>query len=198
MIRRAFLTTLILTAVVFSFLGCSNTDENEWQRLVCEVQTVNGGAPLVSAYIDVGGDGVVGGDDDTFPIDIIQVMFRSRPYSSAIVLPEDGANSWFHITSYDIIWHPGISAPADIVNNNITNGFCDAIVPVHDEAGVSILIADRAMKEAQWYRNLNEIPNTYYTAACELIFKGHESGSTKIVEIPAGLMVTFVGAVASD
>lgn len=198
MIRRAFLTTLILTAVVFSFLGCSNTDENEWQRLVCEVEAVNGGSPMVSAYLDVGGDGVVGGGDDTFPIDMIQVMFRARPYSSAIVLPEDGANSWFHVTNYDLIWHPGPDAPAEMVDYNITNGLCDAIVPVHDEAFVSILIVDRVMKNEQWYRDLHEVPDTYFTAACELVFKGHESGNTKIVEIPAGLMVTFVGAIASD
>ncbi len=198
MIRRALFVTMIMTAFVLPLTGCSNHDGNEWQRLVCEVENVNGGVPLVSAYIDVGSDGMVGGDDDTFPIDFVPVMFRSRPYSSTISLPEDGVSSWFHITGYDLTWIPGPNAPEELTDYNVSNGLCDTIIPVHDEGIVSILVADREMKNQEWYRDLNEVPDTYYTAACQLVFKGHESGSSKIVEIPAGLMVTFIGAVVSD
>ncbi len=198
MIRRALILTLIITAVALSFAGCSNEDGNEWQRLVCEVESVNDGAPLVSAYIDVGNDGMIGGDDDTFPIDYVPVKFRSRPYSSTITLPETGVSSWFHITNYDIIWHPSPNAPPELTEYNVTNGMCDAIVPVNDNGVVMILVADRHMKDEQWYRDLQEVPDTYYTAACELVFKGHESGSSEIVEIPAGLMVSFIGAITSE
>ncbi|PIE76790.1 hypothetical protein CSA17_00365 [bacterium DOLJORAL78_65_58] len=50
--------TLMLAVALFSALatGCANYDENEWQRLVCEVHSVNEGSPLLSAYLYVGPD----------------------------------------------------------------------------------------------------------------------------------------------
>jgi len=197
-IRRALFLTLIIVAAIVPFSGCSNEDGNEWQRLVCEVELINGGSPLLSAFIDVGSDGILNTDDDSYPIDVVSVFFRSRPYSNNIVIPEDSANSWFHITNYDLIWHPGPNAPEEMVDYNVTNGLCDTVVPVNDEGFVSVLVVDRVMKNEQWYRNLIEVPDTSFTAACELVFKGHESGSSKIVEIPAGLMVTFIGAIKAD
>ncbi|PIV80624.1 hypothetical protein COW53_08730, partial [bacterium CG17_big_fil_post_rev_8_21_14_2_50_64_8] len=68
---------LILMAVITMMAaasGCS-TDNNELQRLVCEVSSVNGGAPLVSAYLNAGNDKMVGTDDDFLPIDIVSVLF---------------------------------------------------------------------------------------------------------------------------
>ena len=196
--RRNLIMFLFVALIATLFAGCSNHDGNEWQRLVCEVETINNGTPLISAYLDVGADKEAGTEDDVFPIDWVPVEFYARPYSSAIVLPEDGVSSWFHITNYDIIWHPGPNAPAELTNYNVTNAFCEALVPVNDHGLVNILIADRVMKEEPWYRSLYDNPGTSFTAACEMRFHGHETGNSQIITLDGGFMVTFYGAVASD
>lgn len=186
---------LALAAFTTLLAGCSNEDGNEWQRLVCEVESVNNGTPLLSAYAYVGSDKEPGTEDDVFPIDWVPVSFYARPYSSSITLPDDGVSSWFHITNYDIIWHPGPNAPAGLVDHNVTNAFCEARIPVNDHGMVNILIADRSMKEEPWFVSLYNNPGESFTAACELRFHGHETGSTEIITFDAGFMVTFYGIV---
>jgi len=196
--RRNLKLILGLAAMVALLAGCSNHDDNEWQRLVCEVESVNNGTPLLSAYLNVGPDKTAGTDDDSFPVDWVPVLFYARPYSSAITLPEDGVSSWFHVTHYDLTWHLGPEAPAGLEDYNVTHGFCDARVPVNDHGFVNILIADRVMKEEPWYRDLYLIDGHSFTAACELKFYGHETGNSKTITMDAGFMVTFYGAVSDD
>ena len=196
--RRNLKFALTLMAFVVIVAGCSNHDENEWKRLVCEVENINNGTPLISAYLDVGSDGAAGGDDDSYPIDWVPVSFYARPYSSAIVLPEDEVSSWFHVTHYDLIWHPGPNAPAELTTYNVTNALTEARIPVNDHGSVSVLIADRVMKEEPWFRALIDNLGDSFTAACELRFHGHETGNSEIVTIEGGFMVTFYGAIQSD
>lgn len=195
--RRNFKLFLVLAAIIALAAGCSNHDENEWQRLVCEVESVNNGLPLLSGYRNSGAD-IESTDDDTYPVDWVPVSFYSRPYSSAITIPEDGLSSWFHVTHYDLIWHLGPDAPEGLTDYNVTNGFCDARVPVNDHGSVNILIADRVMKEEPWFLELDTTPGRSFTAACELRFHGHETGNSKIVTMESGFMVTFYGAIADD
>jgi len=196
--RRNLIIMLALTVSAAILAGCSNHDGNEWKRLVCEVESVNDGTPLLSAYLEVGADKEAGTADDVFPIDWVPVSFYARPYSSAIVLPEDGVSSWFHVTGYDLIWHPGPNAPAEMTEYNVTNAFCEARIPVNDHGMVSVLIADRVMKEEPWFVELYTIPGHSFTAACELRFHGHETGNSETVTLESGFMVTFYGAVESD
>ena len=81
---------------------------------------------------------------------------------------------------------------------NVSDGLLEARIPVNDHGSVSVLIADRVMKEEPWYRALYDTPGLSFTAACELRFHGHETGNSEIVTIEGGFMVTFVGAVQSD
>jgi len=195
---RALFLTLLTTLLLVAVSGCSNHDDNEWERLVCEVEVINGGEPLLSAYADVGNDNTPGTEDDVLPIDWVPVTFRARPYSSAIYLPEDGPQSWFHVTSYDLVWHPIADAPAGLTDHNIVGGLCDAVVPVGDDATVSVLIADRVLKEEPWFRDLLIDSTHSFTANCELTFHGHETGNSRQVDIPAGLVVTFFGYISED
>lgn len=204
---RVIILTLTLGLFIglVGMTGCSDKEGNEWERLVCEVESVNEGVPLLSVYLDVGSDGISGTQDDSYPIDWVPVTFRARPYSSSITIPEDDVYSWFHVTSYDLTWIPGAAAPAQLVDYNVRGGLCDAIVPVHDEGVVAVLIADRGMKEEPWYMDLLvDVDPAYdytgvgYTANCELTFYGHESGSDREVAIPCGLVVTFFGAAKLD
>ena len=195
---RVIMMTL-MTALILGVLGgCSNHDGNEWERLVCEVESVNGGTPLLSSYADVGNDNIAGTEDDVLKVDWVPVIFRARPYSSAMYLPEDGTYSWFHVTSYDLTWHPLGDAPTGLTDHNIVGGLVDVRVPVNDDAMGSVLIADRVMKEEPWFTQLVAIPGYSFTANCELTFYGHESGSSREVAVPAGFMVTFYGYVSDD
>ncbi len=196
--RRNLIFALTMTALVAVLAGCSNHDGNEWKRLVCEVENVNNGFPLISAYLDVGADSEAGTADDIYTIDWVPVTFYARPYSSAIVLPEDGVSSWFHVTSYDVIWHPGPGAPVELTDFNITNALVEARIPVNDRGSVNVLVADRVMKEQPWFRALYDNPGTSFTAACELRFHGNETGNSEVVTIEGGFMVTFYGAVKMD
>lgn len=191
---RMIFAMMILLLGSLALVGCSSDNENEGERLVCEVESVNLGNPLISFYMIEVGEG-----DYSFPIDVVPVVFRARPFSSAIVLPEDAAFSWFHITSYDLIWHPGAGCPEEITDHNITDGYCDILVESGEEGYGSILIADRLMKEEPWFWTpLLDPTAPSYSANCELIFKGHESGSDRVVEIPGGMYVTFYGVGLDD
>jgi len=192
--------TLLLAVALFSALatGCSNHDENEWQRLVCEVSSVNAGSPLLSAYLYIGPDLIAGTADDIFPVDSVPVQFYARPYSSSLVIPEDDVSSWFHVTNYDLTWVPGPNCPEEITDYNIVGAPCEALVPVGDYGMVNILVADRVMKEEPWFQALYTNPGSSFTAAVQLTFYGHETGNTQVVEVPGGFMATFYGAVDPD
>ncbi len=200
---RFLLTILAVILAVTALSGCS-TDNNERQRLVCEVTSVNSGLPLVSAYLNSGNDKIIGTDDDFLPIDWVPVLFQARALNNQMVLPENGTYSWFHVTSYDLTWHPGPNAPDALTNFNVTGGMIDAIVPVDDQAVVNVLVADRGMKEQPWFRQLYDdlqtpgVTPSSFTAFLEFTFYGHESSSEHVVAIPAGMAVTFYGAVSSN
>ena len=204
--QTALCGLLILSGLLASS-GCENNDGNEWERLVCEVQSVNAGAPLISAFLSAGSDKLVGTADDFQPIDSVVVTFHARPYSSSIVLPEDGVYSWFHVTSYDVAWTtvpavlawettPGDTTTVDLSDYNITDGQTDAIVPVNEEAEASVLLVDTFMKNDAtnpWFLDLYNGSIPSFQANAEITFHGHESGSDEEIDIPAGVRVSFIG-----
>ncbi len=191
----ALVALLAAFGVLALTTGCTE-DGNEFQRLVCEVQAINGGAPLVSAYLDIGSPSDP--DDDTFPIDVVEVMFHARPYNSSITSVEDFPYSYFHVTGYDLIWHPLTAEGAPLTSYNILDARTDVLVPVNDEGVGAILVADRYMKDAPWFAELYTGSRASFTANCELRFHGHETGSDRDIVVPASFMVTFVGAVSGN
>ncbi len=195
MVRLA--TGIVALGLILGVAGCSE-DGNQWQRLVCEVESVNSGMPLVSAYLDSGSDNIVNTDDDVLPIDFVSVTFHARPYNDVITLPEDGTYSYFDVVSYDLVWHPGPGAPAAMTDFNIHDAPCATRIPVYGEGSVAILVADRQMKEQPWFIALYNDNSLSFSANAELIFHGHESGSDEIVDVPAGLLVTFFGVVSTN
>ena len=198
---RKLMTILVASAILTGTLvvsGCDNHSGNEWQRVVCEVSAINQGAPFVSAYMNAGADKISGTEDDYYPIDFAPVTFYARSYNDLIVVPEDGVYSWFHITNYDLIWHPSEDAPDELTDYNVTGGMCDLIVPLREEATVAILLADRGMKEQPWYRDRLFVNGDSYTATAEMIFYGHETGNDQVVALGGGITVTFIGVVIGE
>jgi hypothetical protein len=193
---RAMQTTassLLLVIGLLTVAGCENHDGNEWQRLVCEVSSVNEGNPLVSAYLNAGNDNQVGTDDDFVPIDSVPVVFRARPYGSSVTIPEDGVYSWFHVTSYDLVWDNTSDNGVDLSPHNIERGGLDAMVPIHDEGSGVVLVSGLDMREAPWFVNLFTGDLGSFQANARLTFYGHESGNTEEIAVPASLRVHFIG-----
>lgn len=195
---RSSVVGLLLVAGLVLFAGCSNDDGNDWQRLVCDVQSVNAGEPLVSAYLNAGSDNQPGTDDDYQPIDTVPVVFHARPYGSTISLPEDGAFSWFQVERYDLVWETDAGAPADLSPHNVIGGAVSAMVPVYEEGAATVLIVGVDMKNADWFVDVytGDIPS--FQADARLTFYGHESGSDEEVAIEAGLRVNFIAVITEN
>jgi len=197
------MTVAAISVILVSLLlsaGCTNHDGNEWQRLVVEVSAINDGVPLLSGYWDAGNDRRFPSEDDYFPLDYVNVWFHARAYNQVITLPEDTPYSYFHITEYDLEWTPLTVGSDELVNYNLYSAPTDVLVPVgEDDAVVTILVADRYMKEQPFFRDLapppdgvNKLP---FQASCRLTFRGHETGTDNVVEVTGAFMVSFVGVV---
>lgn len=184
-----------LIAAALLLAGCSSNNNNEWQRVVCSVQSINDGAPVVSAAVNTGAD-AANTTDDYVPLDFVNVLFWARPYGSMMTIPTNGAYSSFIITGYDAVWEPGPNAPAAITDYNVERGALSARVPINDEIEVAFVIAGQEMKQEAWYPA--QYSSTVFTANLHLTFYGHEEGSEHEVAIPAGATVTFLGAVGQN
>lgn len=180
---------LVLLVALLS--GCSG-DSSERQRIVLEVVNVNNGNPLVAPYLE---------QDDTnvyYTLESVPVAFYARPYSqSTMTIPADGPYSSFIVTGYNLVWHPGANVPAglDLSQFNVQNVPFFLQVPVGDEAGSSLMVTDRVIKEAvgavlgtPWTLDQD------FTAYLEMQFIGHASGDEHEVIVPAGLGVSFTYA----
>ena len=199
--RVLFAVALLIPALVL-VTGCS-TDNSERERVVCEVASINGGGALVSAYFVDGGDGYFGPDldgniDDKYTVDVASVLFHARPYDTDVIsIPQDGAYSSFIITGYNLTWVPSTNAPAalDMTPYNVVAAPVFLQVPVGDDAAVSVMIADRALKEA--IGTVLGTPWNFsqdFTALAQLQFIGHASGDEHEVVVNAGLPVAFTFA----
>ncbi len=188
---------LLFLFVLVALSGCQE-DGNDWQRLVCDVQIVNAGEPLVAAYLDAGADSEVGTDDDFQPIDTIQVIFHARPYSSTLSIPEDSPYSWFQVERYDLVWENNPTVPVDLSPYNVFDGNVDIMVPVNDEGAASVLVAGVDMKNSSWFVDIFTGDMGAFQADANLFFYGHESGSSEEVVLEAGIRVHFIGVRVGD
>ncbi len=186
--------------------GCSD-NSSELQRVVCEVQLVNAGAPLLSAYVIDGGDGVIGPNgtnppDDIYASDVVSVLFNARPYSSSVTsIGEEDVYGSYIITGYNLTWVPGANVPAglDLSQFNLVNAPFYLQVPIRDEALGSVMIADRTLKDA--IANALGLPWGFgqdFSATARLQFIGHDSGSQHESVIESGLYVSFTYAVSKN
>ena len=172
--------------------GCSS-DNSEHSRVVADVQSVNEGAPLIAAYVDVGSDGVVGGTDDVYPIDWVPVIFTARPYIEGLSGSDaGGAYSSFIITAYDLVWE-GVSAntPAGLTTYNVSRGATQLQVRLFEEAELAVMVADRDLKETLMTQGND------FTAIARLTFYGHDSGSEAEVAVRTALMVNFTWSITN-
>jgi hypothetical protein len=114
------------------------------------------------------------------------------------MLPEDGAHSWFQVTSYDLVWENPAGVPVDLTPHNVTGGGASAMVPVYEEGGTSVLVVGIDMKNAPWFVDLYSGDIEPFQANARLTFHGHESGSDKMVQIQTGLRVHFIPVIVQN
>lgn len=182
---------LALLAVALLVTGCAMNNNNEWQRVVCSVQKINDGAPVVSAGLDV-----TDPENPTIPLDVIKVLFWARPYSSATTITSEGAYAAFIITGYSATWRPGVNAPAALTDYNVERANLSARVPINDEIEVAFLMCPQEMKQEAWYPS--GATGLVFTADLDITFYGHEEGSEHEVAIPAGTTVTFLDSISTN
>lgn len=199
---RVLAVTLALILSLGLLSGCSNDNDSERQRLVADVEIVNGGVPVIAAWIEDGGDGIIPSSDDSRPVDVVEVLFRARPYSyGTMTIPEDDVYSSVIITGYNLYWETDYNAPAglDMSQFNITNGAFYMKVAVGEDAISAVMITTLPMKDAIAAQLGNPWPTTSdFTANARLEFIAHETGSQHEYTIDSGVYVHFTYAVASD
>ncbi|MCP4572023.1 MAG: hypothetical protein GY838_06675 [bacterium] len=201
---RVLIATAAVILAAGCVSGCSTDDTSEWNRVVCEVEAVNGGAPLVAAYVVDGGDGIIGGaePDDSYTIDFVTLAFTARPYSSStMTIPEGGAYSSFIVTGYNLTWVPGPNTPVglDLTQYNVRNAPFYVQVPINGDAESAVLVGTRDLKESVY--DTFGGPWTFerdFDAALQMEFIGHDSGSQHEVIVSTGLMVNFTFALSKD
>ncbi len=189
---RALFLFVVLMLGLIAFSGCS-TDNNEHQRLVAEAALINDGNPMIIAAVNEGDPGNLA--DDFTPIEFAHVLFSARPLNDTMVIPEGGTYSTFNVTHYDLTWVPEAGAPAGLTAYNVTGGNISVSIPVDDEVMASVLVGTLAMKSEAWFP---ATPDLSFTAALNIVFWGHESGSEHEVGIPTGTTVLFVPTVSDQ
>ena len=193
---RALITLMTLVLGLAALTGCSD-NSNELQNLVCEVESVNDGSPLIMAALNIGTDGLPNTADDFVPIDYVPVIFRARALNSNVHIPDGGTYSSFIITGYDLAWTSvDPNAPAELADYNITGGLASAQVQIDEDAIMAVLVGPLEMKGAPWFQDILNGVADPFTARADITFKGHVSSTDHEVTIPAGLMVNVIGTVA--
>lgn len=189
---RVLITIFALTAGL-ALSGCSS-DNSEHEPISVEVALINGGAPVISAAIDIANPSTP--DDDFVPIDAVPFLFKARYFLSGTVNDPQGPLDSFHITGFDMVWTPQAGAPAELTSYNMTDGGLDLTVTPSEPVEGAIIIVPPAMKAEAWYPTARTSES--WTAHLLVNFKGHVSGSEHEVIVPANMTVTFMGEISSN
>jgi hypothetical protein len=197
-ILRTTLGSLSIVALLLVSIGCESDNENNG-RLICEVVSVNGGNPLISAYVNITSSG------DTYQtIDSAVVNFYTRPYGCTVSIPcGSGAFTMFNITRYDLIWEDVSSREAlegvDLASHNVIGGSINVLVPLYENAGAAVLVVGPEMKDEDWFRNLGQAPLPMsFEANARLVFHGHEVGSNREASLETAMRVLFLPSIIED
>jgi hypothetical protein len=195
---RAALCGLCVMSVLLAGGGCGN-DENRTGRLVCEVVSVNGGNPLMSAFVTV--------DQNGLPyqtIDTVLISFHTRPYGCTVTTPcGGGPYTMFNVTGYDLTWEdvsdrPGLET-VDLPSWNVVGGSANVLVPIYETASAAFLVVGPGMKAMDWFRNLGQDPlPSSFEANLQIVFHGHESGSSKMTSFETTLRVLFLDSILEN
>lgn len=202
-LKVAFFASLILVAGLV--LGSCNNN-NESQRSVVTVTSINGNAPFLSDVLDQGDSTYTSGgapvtQDDFVMEDWVPVVFKNRSYLPGTMGPNEPLSD-FIITRYRVEWRwnepsggLGLPPPHD--------GATSLSIPSGEEVlGFFLLVPyevkNSALMTAINYLNPGPPPGAWpdeYLMIASITFWGHEVGSEDEWEIPIELTVNFADPV---
>lgn len=195
---RTTLCGLCIVSLLFVGAGCES-DENRTGRLVCEVVSVNGGNPLMSAYVTIDSSG-----DSYQTIDAVLISFHTRPYGCTVTTPcGGGPYTMFNVTGYDLIWEdvsdrPGLES-VDLPAWNVVGGSANVLVPIYETTSAAFLVVGPEMKAESWFMNLGQAPlPVSFEANLRIVFHGHENGSSKMISFETSLRVLFLESILAN
>jgi len=187
-------TTVLLTAALGAGLtGCS--EEEDANRIVVDVVSLNGNGPLFSDVYNLNGtpDDPL---DDFIPVDVIEVTFEARPHDNVLTLsPFGGPFSSVRFTRYSIKFEDGVHASgADLNGDGIVDlenftASMNVVVPVFTTQTAFVLVVGGGIKTQPPLVQLRG--GGEYRANGRITFYGTEETSGEKIEITRGLNMRF-------
>jgi hypothetical protein len=197
---------LIFTALLVVFaaaLGCHATDrENESNRSVVVVESMNGGSPFFSDVLDQGdtlysrSTGLYFARNDFVVEDIVPVSFFNRPYDFNVLTAPGAPCGDFLVTEY--------SVAREVVQNNSTvtwnvpdipSAATSIMVPSSEIGTGGILLVPFSSKAGTNLWSLRMIDaggvGGEIVAVAHLNFLGNEAGTDHEIEIATDLTASF-------
>jgi hypothetical protein len=205
------LRILFALAIAMTVVGLTGCDDNsELERSAISVSAVNEAGVYVCATIDAGQNktspDLPGEEDDFVPFAHMPVRVKNRPYNEFITNPDYTPYGDFHITEVRVEWVDIASGDparlAEMQAYNFTTGY-DIVVPSGSEVIFDVLMVPFYAKSE--YPLFNLAGNPYgpqdvdaFVGTARMTFTGHESGSTREVEVIGHTLVEFIGLIITD
>ena len=210
MVTLRILFALAIAMTVAGLTGCDDNN-SELERSAISVSAVNEAGVYVSATWDAGQNKTFpdfdpADRDDFQPFAHMPVRVKNRPYNEFITNPDYSPYGDFHITQVEVEWIDIASGdPArlgEMQAYNFTSGY-DITVPSGTEVIFNLLMVPFYAKGEAPLLNLT---NAYggdgsvppFVAVARMTFIGHESGSTREIQVVAHTMVEFVGVIIEE
>ena len=210
MVTLRILFALAIAISVVALTGCDDNN-SELERSAISVSAVNEAGIYVCASLDAGQNRVSPDppgeqQDDFVPFAHMPVRVKNRPYNEFITNPDYSPFGDFHITAVRVEWVRMVSGDparlAQIQAYDFESNY-DIVVPSGSEVTFEVLMVPfYALLEAPLVDIVGNSRGTQtvdpFVAEARLTLIGHDSGSTRDIEVVGGTMVEFVGLIISD
>lgn len=210
MVTLRILFALAITLSIFALNGCDD-DNSERNRGAISVSAIDEGGVYVCATWNAGQNKAFpdppGEQPDDFqPFAHMPVRVKNRPYNEFITNPDYSPYGDFRITNVEVEWTRIASGDqarlAELQAYNFESGY-DISVPSGSEVVFNVLMLPFYAKgEAPlinltpFYGGSGTVPG--FVAVAQITFTGHDSGSTREVEVVTQTMVEFIGVELTD
>jgi hypothetical protein len=203
------LFALAIATTVVGLIGCDDNN-SELERSAISVSAVNETGVYVCATTDAGQNKISpdppGEEDDFTPFAHMPVRVKNRPYNEFITNPDYSPYGDFHITQVRVEWVDIASGDparlAEMQAYNFVSGY-DVAVPSGGEMVFDVLMVPFFAKGE--YPLIDLVGSPYgtqsvpsFVAVARMTFTGHESGSTREIDVIGHTMVEFIGLIIAD
>ena len=212
MVTLRILFALSIAISVFAISGCDDNN-SELERSAISVSAVNEAGVYVCATWDAGQNKIFpdfdpADVDDFQPFAHMPVRVKNRPYNDMITTPDYSPYGDFRVTGVRVEW---ISIPsgdparlAQMQAYDFESGY-DIVIASGTEIVFDVLMVPFYAKGEAPLLNLAAHPFfggdgsvPAFVAEAQITLIGHDSGSTRDVEVVGHTMVEFVAALLND